>query len=342
MRVTAGPQPSAARAFSLLANNHLLVVDIVSGATLAELTLAPRGSPISEVHSMGLSGDRKQLFALASDDAGRAVVAAIDTTALKISATWDPGGGPDYRGLAVGPRTGRLYLFANRGAEPTVRVLDPSGQQPIQEWQARPANGRTWLIYQGSVAPDESAMFISYHGPDTTGIDRFAIGASGLTRCALAAAPDSGCFRTHGSFALGNDDLFAATGEPVVFALDPSTGARRSDYDMRLDGNHLMEFAIAPTVGRLYAVGSCGYTGGLSVADLATHQTEILSASRALGAPCGERIAVLDDGSLLVVAKTARPVPDLSAGSLVVFSGAGEPLRTIPTPAEAIDLLLFK
>lgn len=342
MRVTAGPQPSAARAFSLLANNHLLVVDIVSGATLAELTLAPPESQISEVHSMALSSDGKRLFAIVSDDAGGAVVAAIDTAALKVSASWDPGRGLQYRGLAVGPRTGRLYLFANRGGEATVRVLDPSGVEPMQEWPARAANGRSWLIYQGAVAADESAMFISYHGPDTTGIDRFAIGASGLTRCAGASAPDSGCFRTHGSFVIGTKDLFAATGDAVVFALDPSTGARRGEYDVGLVGNHLMEFAIAPTVGRLYAVGSCGYTGGLAVADLASHQTEVLAASRVVGTPCGERIAVLDDGSLFVVAKTARPVPDLSPGALLVFSSAGTPVRTIPTSAEAIDLLLSR
>lgn len=340
--VTAAPQPGTTRAFSLLANNHLAVVDIVSGTTLAELTLGPPPTSPSETHAMALSRDGKQLFAIVSDGGGRAEVAAIDTTAVKVTATFDPGAGPQYRALAVGPRTGWIYLFANRGGDAVVRILDPAGQRPVQEWVARPGNGRSWLIYEGGVASDESALFISYHGPDTTGIDRLAIGSDGLTRCTFATAVDSGCFRTHGSFAIANGGLFASTGEQLIRELDPSTGATRGEYDLRLEGNHLVEFAIASGVQRVYAVGSCGYTGGLSVADLATHQAQVLAPSRAPGTPCGERIAVPDDGSLLVIAKTARPVPTLSPGALVVLSSAGDAIRAIRTSAEPIDLLLSK
>jgi len=332
---------TAARAFSLLANNHLLVVDITSGAVLAELTLAPPAAVISQMHAMAIGRDGKTLFALVSGASGQAMVAAIDTVTLKVAATFDPGGGLEFRGLAVGPRTGRLYLFANHTGDAVVRVLDPVGGQATQTWPARASGGRMWLVYQGAVASDESALYLSYHGPDTTGIDRFEIQATGLLRCGIASAPASGCFRTHGSFALRDGELIAATGEAPWVALDPVTGALHGQFDLQLEGNHLMEFGIAAGIGRLYAVGSCGYTGGLAAVDLATHRTQVVAPSRTPGVICGERIAAIGDGSLLVVAKTAIPVPTLVPGALVVLSSDAKTLRTIKTSAEPIDLLLF-
>ncbi len=123
--------------------------------------------------------------------------------------------------------------------------------------------------------------------------------------------------------------------------LDPVTGVPRGQYDLHLEGNHLVEFGIATGIGRLFAVGSCGYTGGLAAVDLATHQTQVLAPSRTPGVICGERIVALGDGSLLVIAKTGMPVPSLVPGALVVLSGDGKTLRTIKTSAEPIDLLLF-
>ena len=75
--------------------------------------------------------------------------------------------------------------------------------------------------------------------------------------------------------------------------------------------------------------------------DLATKQTQVLVASRSIGAICGERIVSLSDGSLLVVAKTAVSVPSPLPGALVVLSKDGKTLRMIPTSAESMDLLLL-
>jgi len=333
--------PRESRAFSLLANNHLLVADIASGVILADLTLAASAAPISEEHAMAIGPDARTLFALVSDASGRATVAAIDTKTLKVAATFDPGTGLQFRGLAVGPRTGWLYLFANRGGDAVVRVVDPVGGQATQTWLARASAGRTWLVYQGAVASDETALYVSYHGPDTTGIDRFEIRGTGLIRCGIVSRPEAGCFPTHGSFALRDGELIAAVGEAPWVVLDPITGAVHGQFDMRLEGNHLMEFGIAADVGRLYAVGSCGYTGGLAAVDLSTRETTVFAPSRTPGAICGERIAALGNGSLLVVAKTEWPVPSLAPGALVVLSGDGKTLRTIKTSAEPIDLLLF-
>ncbi len=43
-----------------------------------------------------------------------------------------------------------------------------------------------------------------------------------------------------------------------------------------MTGNHLVDFAPAPGTRWLYAVGSCGYTGGLSAANLRTGKVRVL------------------------------------------------------------------
>jgi hypothetical protein len=332
---------TATRVFSLLANNHLLVADVTTGAVLAELTLAAPPPQVSQMRALAISRNAQTLYALVSDATGRARVALVDMITLRFTNAIDIGGDYEFRGLAVGPRTGRIYLFANQRGDAVVRVLDPSGTQSTETWLARKSDGRNWYIYQGAVAADETALYLSYHGPDTTGIDRFEIQPTGLLRCSITTRPESGCFVTHGSFALEAGVLIATMAEQPLAALDPLTGARRAEYDLRLEGNHMPEFTVASAIGRIYAVGSCGYTGGLSMVGLSSGRVQVLVASRTIGAVCGERIVGLSDGSLLVVAKTTASVPTPAPGTLVVLSTDGKTLRTIPASAEPMDLLLF-
>lgn len=343
VRETRGPLTSSStttRVFSLLTNNHLVVADVNTGVVLAELTLAGPPAPQSQMRAMAVSPERHILYVVVSEASGRARIALIDTATLRFASSIDLGGDLEYRGLALGPRTGRLYLFANQRGDALVRVIDPSGSQPPQTWPGRKSDGRTWFIYQGAVSSDEAALYLSYHGPDTTGIDRFEIQPTGLIRCSITTRPESGCFLTHGPFALEGGVLTASMGEQPLAVLDPLTGARRSEYNVMLEGNHMPEFTIASGVGRIYAIGSCGYTGGLSMVDLASGQTQVLVASRTIGAVCGERIVGLNDGSLLVVAKTAMSVPSPVPGALLVLSKDGKTLRMIPTSAESMDLLV--
>lgn len=98
-----------------------------------------------------------------------------------------------------------------------------------------------------------------------------------------------------------------------------------------------MEFALASDAGLLYAVGSCGYVGGLAVVDLGSQETSVLAVAHSF---CGERIAVLRDASLVVVGKTGRPVPTLEPGQIIVVRTNGAILHTIPTTAEPVDLIV--
>jgi hypothetical protein len=48
----------------------------------------------------------------------------------------------------------------------------------------------------------------------------------------------------------------------------------------------------------------------------------------------------LEDGSLLVLAKNGRPVPDQVPGALTILRSDGTELRSIATTAEAMDVIL--
>ena len=56
-----------------------------------------------------------------------------------------------------------------------VTVLDPDRGTLEATWPAREAEGHDWLVYQAAVSGDERDLFISYHGVNTTGIDRFTV-----------------------------------------------------------------------------------------------------------------------------------------------------------------------
>jgi len=277
-----------------------------------------------------------------------------------------PPGGDTIRSLLVGPATGRLYLVGNRAApgSPTpatsagmeqsaagvvVTVLDPDGGRVVATWTTRAATGHDWFVYQAALATDERQLFLSYHGTDTTGIDRFAVTAAGLERCASAGPPNVGCLRGHGPFALYGDGLLLQHGdESLLYATDQDGHVRRT-FDTQLGGNHMLAFAVDARAGRLYAVGDCAYTPGFSALDLAADPppgavptTPVIAPTAGEGPPpCGSQLA-LGPANLVVVGQSARPEPDpLLPGKLLLLDGrTGGVDRTVVTPAAPIDVLV--
>lgn len=337
---TASSVEQAALVYVLLSDGQLLVANVDDGKILANLVLA-ESSPdvLRQVHAMALSGDGETVYVLVQDAGRNGRIAAVDTATHRVVRTIDVGSGADYRSLALGRSSGALYVFGNENGAAVVWIVDPRGAS-ARRLLARQTDGRTWSVYQGVVNADETALFISYHGP-TTGIDRFELKDGTLTRCAPATSADQGCIRTHGGMLLFRDRLFAATGEGPLLALDPATGARLERHDPQLEGNHIVEFAVDEVGERLFIIGSCGYARGLATVDLRRGVTQVLAPSRRDSSPCGERIALTPDGHRLVVVQTARPVPTRGRpGHLLVLSDAGSVIRQIPTSAEAIDLLV--
>lgn len=108
--------------------------------------------------------------------------------------------------------------------------------------------------------------------------------------------------------------MLAATGDAQRVEELTIDGRIIGQWDSGLPGNHLMEVGFDAEAGRLYAIGSCGYAGGLSTIDLHTDQVRRLASpagprnpdtSLPLSFICGERIEAGLGG--LVVARLRGP-----------------------------------
>jgi hypothetical protein len=304
---------------------------------------------------MALSPDTRTLFVLVPRGQGQPAapdrVAVLDPATLRLRASYPLDAATTYRSLALGARSGRLYLFGNRagphGQAALVATLDSASGRVLDRWVVRPAGGRNWLVYRGIATADERHLVVSYHGSDTTGADVLGLAGGRLAHCP-AGPPWAGCLPgVHGDVVAVGDRLLATTGDAQRVEELTLDGRVLRRWASGLAGNHLMELAV-DAAGRAYAIGSCGYAGGLSVIDLDTGPARPLAAPVAggglAGAPptvCGERIEAGLRG-LLVVAKRGRPVPTpQSPGALLLIDAQdGRLLHTIPTPSEPVDLML--
>jgi hypothetical protein len=331
-----------------LSNNRLLAVRAPDGKVVAALALAPPPSQMTGAgHYLAVSPDDKLLYVLTSPLAttkSRIVVVDAATAAVRESLVVPE---PDivFRSLVVGPKTGLLYLFGNRGNSVIITVFDPRKGTVRTSWIAREASGHNWYVYQGAVSPDERHLLVSYHGPDTTGIDVFTPTGSTLQRCRPAqptvASVGNGCLSTHGGFAFYGEDILAATGGSDILQMDLQ-GVVQQTFDTRLDHNHLMEFVVDAHRQRLYAVGACAYVDGFSRVDL--HATPTPPAIPTLNnGVCGERLTLTADGTEVVTGKTHVTVPDPTVPGQLLFVDVNSGLlrRSIATPSELIDLLTF-
>lgn len=281
---TALPAPAILQStvFTVVRDNRLLAVHAPDGAVVTERRLAPPPSPAALVltgHYMDLSTDQQRLFVLvagAVDVPSRLVV--VDVATAEVRATDPLEHNTLFRSLMVGPKTGQLFLFGNRvestaiyppppdaprlgtpAKSVAVALLDPDSRAIQRQWLAKQSAGYDWLVYQGALSDDERQLFISYHGPDTSGIDWFEVAGNALQRCQAVEFPNMGClFRAHAGFRLDEDGMLVATGEHIILHLNRD-GAIKQRFDTRLENNHLEEFVLDRQHPQIYAVGSCGY-----------------------------------------------------------------------------------
>jgi DNA-binding beta-propeller fold protein YncE len=342
--------------FALLADNRLIAVRTHDGTIVQDHRLAPPPSSSDRLlgHYMARSKDGSYLFVLiASEDTKANLVAVVTLATNTVEATYTlPDDGLIFRSLAVGPVTGQVYLFGNRGKDAVVSTLDPHTGTTVATWTARTSDGYDWLVYQGAISQDERHVFLSYHGEDTSGVDQFEIVDNDLRRCEAPVEPMDSCFGGHGSFILLEDTVVVATGRSVILE-KTSTGTIRQAWDTQLVNNHLMEFVVDVNRRRLYAVGSCSYTGGLSSVDLDAGGIPTTSTTpgewwwstppkpplvRTHKSPCGERLALTPD-EVVVAATTSTYAQANRSGKLYLVDAAtGNILHTVKTPSEPIDV----
>jgi hypothetical protein len=354
------------RVITLLANNRLAAFDVASGAAAWALALAPPPTVPPDVppgHYLALSRDGGSLYALPPDEQRGAVrLAVVDMASGRLRASYSlRATGAIYGSVAVGPTTGRLYLFGQRPGMIVVTVFDPAAGRILDTWTARgmenwQAMGRVsgdFFIYQGAVSPDEKRLFLSYYGGrlDLAGTDWLDITTNGLRRCE-PATPGAPCLPGYAGFQLYRDGLLVTTPidtEQGQIAQVSLSGKLIRRLNLRIGYGFLQDFALDTATDRLYAIGSCLDMGGLSMVDLATGVTKVILAR--LDPPpvinktiaCGQRLELISS-SRLVIAKVGHLVADAStAGSLLVLdTTSGKIERQIRTVSEPLDLVLSR
>ncbi len=317
--------------YALLADNALVLSD-----SSGEVTVANLGPP-GDAYGTGrfLAWDGATLYALGNTRPGTAAIAVVDGARGQLLRTLEVATEPNvfYRGISVGRQSGFLYLFGNRitgadrgsgphGGPPLdaiVRVVEPRGGAVQRTWTARAFDGTSWFVWQGEVTADETAVYLSYHGTDTTGIDRLEVRHSGLVGCGAGSGRGTACLVTHGGFELLGSTVLALGGQSdlVEVAVD---GREIRRFALQLPGNHLMDLFLDVVEGVVFVPGSCGYAGGLARLDLASGQVRTLVPPAASEAKeiCGDRVT-LARPDVLVLGHNAAPVPSRSGGGRLVF-----------------------
>lgn len=350
--------------FALLADNSLIEASPGSGRVESKTSLGPPFDYPGAGRYLALGRGGKILFALTPrGQDGAFQVAVVDVATARVQSRYSLPEGVMFRSLVVGPKTGRLYLFGNRLGEKirsdvgdyrqeevVVAVLDSEGGRLLESQTLREADGKDWLVYEGEVSADESRLFVSYHGDTTTGIDWIAVTPRGLDRCQKRGKfAGGGCISSaHGGVEMYGDRFLVTLGDTPWIEERGKEGKIIRRWNTGLEGNHMLDVTVDDQADRLYAVGSCGYTGGLSRVDFVTGRVKSLApANTGLATPsakqraiCGEKVAV-GPGSLLVVGKTERSVPQAGVpGSLILVDGAnGQIIRSVDTQAEPVDVL---
>jgi hypothetical protein len=354
-----GSASGATRVLVLLADARLLAIDPASARIAAEAELGDPVGAFGAGRFMAAARDGRTVFALVGGDRGG--IAVVDAGNLRVRARHRLPPGLVARGLAVGPVSGQIYVFANRAGEATTRFGEREQEVVVARMRAdtgavvttslvRPARGREWRIYRGAVSDDERRVVISYHGADVDGADWLDVNKSRLIPCA-AVATRHACLRpVHGNLEPHRDNVLAARGAPPSMVQLDGRGRVTGSWNTRLAGNHLMEFAVDSRRDRAVAVGSCLYTGGLSDVELNSGHVRVLVGAQPGGlrdpddfssTVCGERIAI-GSRSTLVILKGAGPDPRAGGDGavLLVASTNGRIAHSIGTPAVPVDVLV--
>lgn len=303
-------------AIVLLATNELVAV-ARDGRVAARRQLGADALDVWAVQRrMAIGPDGLLHVLLGRDSRSRSDrVAVVEPISLRQVKVYELDRGTTYRVLASGPRSGRIHLLGNSGGDVVMAVLGPQGV--ARREVVRTDRDNDLRVFDAILTEDEKRLFISYHGQDSTGADVVRLSSTGPRRC--RAAPGRGCLPdVHGGMAVVGDAVYSATGSATrVDERDPDGRVRRR-LNPRSGNNHLM--AIAADTRHLYALGSCGYAGGLTRVALSSGEVTKL-AVRPDSEICGEQIALSRVGGSLVVLSLPRPVPQMgrAGGSAVLF-----------------------
>jgi hypothetical protein len=339
------PREDRTQVYALLASNELIGIALSPPRLTVRLRLGEGLDQFSPGRLLAAGPDGATVHVLVREPE-RASIAAVAAVSGRLRTRISLPAGLHVRSLVVGPRSGTLYVLANRKGTRRIKggafessaqllVVAPDAGRVRKRIELRPLEGRDWFVNSAAVAPDERTLYVTYHGEDTTGADRIELPE--LRRCRRSPHPWAGCLgdQLHGDLLpLAAGGFLAATGSPRLVRYDAS-GRLVSKLNTRLDGNHLMDFAVTKREDAVAAIGLCEYRPGLAVLDLRTGGARVSTQDRDV---CGQRIVFA--GNELLVGRNAGQVAVPQPGTiLVVNPDSGAITEALRTPAEVVDLL---
>jgi hypothetical protein len=263
-----------------------------------------------------------------------------------------PADGRTTATAAVSPEPDRLVVIGERrtaagGRIPVGWVLHVASGSVIARWSIPKPPSFNWTPFDAAVAAGSNRLYISYHGGCdgsggcTTGVDAVSW-ESGELLCRGGRMPGTGCIADlHGEVAAIEAGVLGTIADDQSIVRADADGQIVERWPTDLARNHLMRFAYDEAGERIFALGSCLYTGGLARIDLKAGLRWRRGEGGA-GQPglCGERIAARDGD----VAFSAGPEFAGSSGSeiTVVDAATGQVRARLPTAAPVADLVLVR
>lgn len=159
---TPAPPRAEPRIVALLQGNRIAIYDAADGALLANRSLGDTAK-WSDGHSLGLSRLGTSAYAaLLSRSTKATAIVRLDLADYSVHQSAVIAEAIHYPWLAVGQRSGRLFLAADAGFR--IAAIDTTtGARAVTYGSSRdPAMFQTVKWF--ALSPDESRLFVSYHG----------------------------------------------------------------------------------------------------------------------------------------------------------------------------------
>jgi hypothetical protein len=351
----------AGRATVLLDTNRIVSVSLEDGAVLARQRLG--GAPAQTRFPgryLARSLDGRLLYVLVNTAGKRPdEIALVDPATLETRRAWPLERDVTYRGLVVGPLSGRVFVYGNvagkvadkqtkqREQSAVLTIVDPTRPKRAETMTVRKARGHDWWTYWGAISPNEKRLFLSYHGgcgPSavalcTTGADWIDLNGKQPRRC-KGAPPDAngagvGCSAdAHGMVEGYQGSLLATTGGSELLLADrPDAVGKR--FGTKISDTHLMSFALDRKRDEVL-LSSCGEAGGLSIVDLAGAKAKRVADD----APCASVLAYVPGKSLAALASRSSESGVESPVLTLLNVESGKTLRQKALGGEPLDLTL--
>ncbi len=360
-----GPPASSpeAGAAAILADNHLVYLTPGDTQPYWDLALdAPPDLTLSHGyaglgHRIATTVDGALIYALPArdiDGGNQLAVVATQSSAERLIQLPDHNGTARYGAVTVGP-SGDAWIVGS--VDKHIEIVRFHRQQgTISSWSGRDMShwvpqgpvGGDYQIYEVQVTNDEQRVYYSYTGGllSFAGMDWVDLSGQRATTCTPPAS-DQACVPGLAGFLVrGNDVLITTANDSPSGAIDRYSldGVLRDHAELGLLSGFLEDFAVGPDGNHLYLFGSCGYSGGMAVLDLATLRTTVIVQAQPAYAlltkgPCGQSSAFVSS-ALIALGHVSRLLPSDVAGQILfVDSSTGRVVRSVAVPSEPIAVV---